>query len=190
MPCSVEEFNRFRLGDEAVFEKIFVFYKPMLFNRFKHVNASSVEVEEIVQETFVQLFLRREHIPNVESIFPFLYVVGKRISISNFRKALVREKYHIAEKSQWNEIYDYLDSYIEQRDYSNILESFIKKLPPQQQTIFRKNKLEELSYKEIAADMGISPHTVKNHLVSACNFIRLKFDKIFALSFLIKVFFD
>ncbi|WP_430981279.1 sigma factor-like helix-turn-helix DNA-binding protein [Sphingobacterium faecium] len=61
--------------------------------------------------------------------------------------------------------------------------------PTQQQKIFRMNKLDELSYKEIAAEIGVSKHTVRNHLATACNFVRLKLDKILYLLFFIKIIF-
>jgi RNA polymerase sigma factor (sigma-70 family) len=187
MPCNLEEFNRFQLGDEAVFRKIFVFYKPILFQKFNKFCTSSLEVEEVLQEVFVQLFLKRQQIPNVDSIFPFLYVVGKRMSISSFRKALVREQYQLDNPSQWNEACDYLDAHIESKDLSDLLECILKDLPSRQQIIFRMNKLNELSYKEIAEEIGISQHTVRNHLAAACTFVRLKLDKILLLLFFIKI---
>lgn len=189
MPCNIEEFNRFQLGDEAVFHKIFVFYKPFLFRKFNQFCSSHVEVEEVLQEVFVQLFLKRQQIPDIQSIFPFLYIVGKRMSISYFRKAVVREQYMLKNQSQFNEAYDCLETHIETKDLSDILESIIKDLPTQQQKIFRMNKLDELSYKEIAAEIGVSKHTVRNHLATACNFVRLKLDKILYLLFFIKIIF-
>ena len=129
MPCNIEEFNRFQLCDEAVFHKIFVFYKPFLFRKFNQFCSSHVEVEEVLQEVFVQLFLKRQQIPDIQSIFPFLYIVGKRMSISYFRKAVVREQYMLKNQSQFNEAYDCLETHIETKDLSDILESIIKDLP-------------------------------------------------------------
>ena len=48
----------------------------------------------------------------------------------------------------------------------------IEELSPQTRRVFEACFLENKSYKEVAAAMGISPNTVRNHIVSALKQIR------------------
>ena len=56
------------------------------------------------------------------------------------------------------------------------LHDFINQLPEQQQKIFTLHKLENLSYKEIAAMTDLSEKTIANHIYLASKFIRKKIE--------------
>ena len=56
------------------------------------------------------------------------------------------------------------------------LQTFINQLPEQQQKIFTLHKLENLSYKEIAALTDLSEKTIANHIYLASKFIRKKVE--------------
>lgn len=184
--CSLDEFNRFKLGDERAFYKIFEYYKPILFQRISRLCPSQLDAEEILQEIFIQLFLKRHDIPDVEAIYPFLYIVAKRMAISAFRKEAVRQRFELTQYSQWDETHDHLGKQIEDKDLIVFLNAVVDQLPKQQQVIFRMNKIDELSYSEISDQIGISKNTVRNHLVAAYHFVRLRLENILFLIFFIK----
>lgn len=186
VPLSLDEFNRFKSGDEKVFKKIFDFYRPLLYRKVRRVCASDLDVEEIMQEIFVQLFLKRDSIPSAEAIFPFLFLVAKRMAITFFRKELSRQKYQLSQLTAWDELSDELERKLAHRDLDRILQEIVSRLPPQQQLVFNKSKIQEMSYAEISEEIGISKNTVRNHLVAACQFVRLKLDSLLFIFFLIK----
>lgn len=188
-PCSIEEFDRFRLGDEVAFRMIFEFYKPQLFNRIKRVCSSVSDAEEILQEAFVQLFLKRQDLATIESIYPFLYVVSQRMVVSLFRKQVVRQTYQSNLATEWAEYEENLQNHIENREILRLVDEVAEDLPPQQRKVFQLNKLEGLTYAEISDEIGISKNTVRNHLVSACSYIRLRFESLILLLIFIKVLF-
>lgn len=186
VPLSLDEFNRFKSGDEKVFKKIFDFYRPLLYRKVRRVCASDLDVEEIMQEIFVQLFLKRDSIPSAEAIFPFLFLVAKRMAITFFRKELSRQKYQLSQLTAWDELSDELERKLAHRDLDRLLQEIVSRLPPQQQLVFNKSKIEEMSYAEISEEIGISKNTVRNHLVAACQFVRLKLDSLLFIFLLIK----
>jgi len=186
VPLSLDEFNRFKLGDEKVFKKIFDFYRPLMHQKVRRVCPSYLDVEEIMQEIFVQLFLKRNSIPSAEAIFPFLFIVAKRMAITLFRKELSRQKFQVSHLAEWDELSDELERKIAHKDLDKILQTIVSRLPPQQQLVFNKSKIDKMSYAEISEEIGISKNTVRNHLVAACQFVRLKLDSLLLIFFLIK----
>jgi len=187
-PLDLEEFERFQMADGRAFRKIFDCYKPSLQAKLCRLTSSSAEAEEIVQEVFVQLFLKRNEIPSAEAIFPFLYVAAKRLAISNFRKEVVRKQYRMNSNNIPLDTSYCAHAQLEQKEYEQMLEKIINALPAQQKRIYQMNKLEEKSYKEIAEHIGISRNTVRNHLTAACSFVKLRLQKmLFTLAILLIV---
>ncbi|WP_286862357.1 MULTISPECIES: RNA polymerase sigma factor [Sphingobacterium] len=177
-PLDLEEFERFQMADGRVFRKIFDRYKPSLQEKVCRLTSSPIEAEEIVQEVFVQLFLKRNEIPSAEAIFPFLYVVAKRLAISNFRKEVIRKQYRMDHGNIQLNATSCAHIQLEQKECEQMLEKIIDALPVQQKRIYQMNKFEEKSYKEIAEHIGISRNTVRNHLTAACSFVKLRLQKI------------
>ena len=106
------------------------------------------------------------------------------MAISNFRKSLVRSNYLQSLQHTWLENSFSLQDELEGKELQVILESIIEQLPPQQQAIYRRSKLEDQSYQEIADEEGLSKNTVRNHLSLASKFVRFKLDKILSIFFL------
>ena len=70
-------------------------------------------------------------------------------------------------------------------EYQNELERCINLLPDRQKLVFRMSRLDGLKYKEIAEILGISVHTVQNHLVESVKTLSKKYDYFSSLKILI-----
>ncbi|GAA4519395.1 hypothetical protein GCM10023173_22260 [Sphingobacterium thermophilum] len=89
---------------------------------------------------------------------------------------------------------EYLEKYYDERD-QHLLESIVSKdlstkihdvmdtLPEKQAKVFKLNKIEDLSYREIAEKLGVSPNTVRNQIAIATKIIRLKVNKLLTILF-------
>lgn len=171
-------FFQFKAGDEGAFHQIFDCYQSRLHRKVRNFCRNEPEAEEITQEAFVQLYLKRELIEQPEGIFPFLTVVAKRRAISLFRRYILEQSYQKELEVSWKEQQIFLEQEIAYRDLRDILQETIEQLPPQQQLVYRMNKIEQLSSAEIAKHVGLSKHTVRNHLHLACKFVRFRLDKL------------
>ena len=60
------------------------------------------------------------------------------------------------------------------KEQTRILDDMIRRLPPQQQVALRMAHQSEMSYEHIGAVMGISRHTVRNHLAKAVQSLRFQ----------------
>ena len=182
-----EDLARFEAGDERTFSKLFDLYYDLIFQKvFRFCNCKE-EAEEITQEAFIQLFIHRDKIKDCDGFFPYLYITAKRLAISFYRKKIVREQYGAELKNNWQEIGQSFETTLDTKYLKSILSEIIEELPPQQQLVYRMNKLEDYSYQEIAEKSGLSKNTVRNHLNLASRFIRLKLGKILLLAFFIYI---
>ena len=185
---SHEIFVKLQAGDEQAFELIYnKFYGPL----FKKVNSLCKNEDisnEIIQETFTQFFLNKSKIKEAEGVYAYLYTVSRRFAISSFRKSVVQANYQSYISKTFIEAdSETFQSIIEKDLYKN-LHHLIDELPEQQGKVFKMNKLEEMSYKEIANSIGTSAHTVRNQIASATKIIRLRMSKLLILLFFILFF--
>ena len=101
-----------------------------------------------------------------------LFVICKNIIINHLNREnkIIQfdpSQFEIAEEDTDTGIFE---------ERSEKLYNFINQLPEQQQKIFTLHKLENLSYKEIAAMTDLSEKTIANHIYLASKFIRKKIE--------------
>lgn len=178
---SQEVFERLQKGDEQAFEQVYHHYYKLLFKKINSLSKDPDLSHEIIQETFVQLFLNKYKIQDPQGIFPYLYTVSRRFAISAFRKSVVRTEYQDYISQTFEEANEDVHLTAMNNDISSQIQDIIEELPEQQGKVFKMNKLEDMSYKEIAASMGVSPNTVRNQIASATKIIRFKVSKLLLL---------
>jgi RNA polymerase sigma-70 factor (ECF subfamily) len=190
IPLTQEELTRFEKGDERAFSKIFDGYYDLIFQKAFRFCQCKEEAEEITQEAFIQLFIHRDKIKDCDGFFPYLYITAKRLAISLYRKKIVRQEYQAQWKTHAPEPDEPIEAALDGKYLKGILSKALEELPPQQQLVYRMNKLEGCTYQEIAEKAGLSKNTVRNHLSLASKFIRLKLEKMLLLAILLcKIFF-
>ena len=176
-------FVDFKAGYSKAFRIIFDAYHQIVLQHAYGFCRQREEAEEIAQDTFTQLFIYRDRIQDGESILPFLYAVSKRIAISHFRRKIIREQAleHI-EIFPNNNSYDTQEAVLV-KELQHTLDKIVDELPQQQKKVFILNKLDDLSYQEIAERLAVSKNTVKNHLTVATKTVRLKLQRIMYVFF-------
>lgn len=154
-------------GDESAFRMIYDQYSDKLYKLAFRFLKDREQSEEIVQETFIKLWLSREKLDPNGNIWLYLYVIGKRLSLNKLREIykstdLTRQLLLYIKEAKNNTEEDILVYDLEQ-----FTEKIINLLPRQQQLIYKLSRREGYSHKEIADQLHISPNTVKNHMVEA-----------------------
>lgn len=178
-----DEFSKFVEGDQKAYRKAFDFYFPIIL-RYAHSKCKYLEdAEEITQEAFTQLYLHRHKVRTEDDLYPYLFVITKRLCISHFRKQLAKPESAGIEPPEWSSISYNTEDSVSYSELSRILHKIVASLPPQQQEIYRRSRLEDASHQEIAEEMGISRNTVKNHLLLATKVVRLKVQEMYFFLF-------
>ena len=159
-------------GNEASFKEAYLQYYDKLINIAKRFNFTVLTPQDFVQETFLRLYNKRELL-NEDVLFDKqLFTICKNIIINHVNR---ENKIIQLDPSQVEMVEETVETGIfeERREK---LHSFINQLPEQQQKIFTLHKLENLSYKEIAAMTDLSEKTIANHIYLASKFIRKKIE--------------
>lgn len=160
-------------GDESVFTQIYELYSEKIYRLAYKFLKDQEQSEEIVQETFINLWLSREKLDAEGNIWLYLFVIAKRLSLNALRKNARTVQLSNEILSPIVEMHNDTEEEVLVHDLEQYTESIIQKLPRQQQLIFKLSRVDGLSHKEIAEQLHISPNTVKNHMVEALKTLKL-----------------
>lgn len=166
-----------RQNNEAAFGELYVRYKDKLIYFCIKLLKSNEEASDIVQETFIRVWEVRQFINPDLSFSSLLYTMARNRIINYFRDMDIDEKVKQIISTQKATEEEAIDSKIIYAEYQHILKNAIVQLPPRRQEIFNMSRVENMSHKEIAVQLGISVNTVQEHISEALKFIKLYFNK-------------
>lgn len=164
---------------ELLFSDLFKTYEYPLYTLAFRLSKDDAVAKDIIQEVFLDLWTMQEKLHEVDNVEAYLFRITRFKVIRHFRKLSADDR--LREKI-WRAMKD-LDEdgrvKIEEREFHSILKLAIAQLPDKRKQVYLLKNTEGKTYKDIAAEMKISQHTVKNHLTSATQAIRKFFDLTF-----------
>lgn len=175
--------------DEAAFSELYVRYKDKLRYFCLSLLKSGEEADDIVQEIFIRIWESRSFINPDLSFSSFLYTLARNRILNHFRDADIdmKVKQILALKNPTEE--NVIESDMIYAEYKNMLYEAIETLSPQRKKIFNMSRKENLSHKEIAAQLGISVNTVQEHISESLRSIKSYFLKHTDISLSLLMFF-
>ncbi|QKJ31048.1 RNA polymerase sigma-70 factor [Mucilaginibacter mali] len=175
-------------GDEAAFAAVYELYSRRIYYFAYRFLKNKEQSEEIVSESFLNLWVNREKLDASYPIGPYLYTMARRQTLNVLRSIATSKA---AQEKLWlwfNEAHNETEEAILVADLERFSEESIIKLPQQQQQVFRLSRRDGLSYDEIAERLDISRNTVKNHLVRAVKTLRVQLSRSHLSIFLLIAF--
>jgi len=164
-------------GDEEAFRTVFNHYKaPFHTSAFKMTRSVNA-TEEIVQEVFVTLWIKRKMIAIAKSPEGYIFSILHNCIYSHFRKLVLERQLKSKVEQSEEKSENPVEVLLLEKEKRTILENLINQLPPQQKLIYKLAKQEGVSREEIAKQLNISPNTVRNHLAAAVDYLRIYFKK-------------
>lgn len=156
---------------ELLFAGIFKTYEYRLYTLAVRLTKSDLYAKDIIQEVFLKLWEHRESLRSINNIEAWLYRLTENKVIDFLRKAAADGR---LKETLWNKLPNNQQSEpaVEIKEYDHIIQNAIDQLPPQRKLIYYLNREEGLNYQQIANELHISRHTVKNQLSTALQSIR------------------
>lgn len=185
------DIEKVKKGDETEFNRFFHFFYPKLMGLACRFVDDQI-AKDLVQEIFTSYWEQKETI-EAERIHSFLYKWLQNKCLDHIKHQLVVEEYEsrvrIAESrlsflGSSSDTNDVLKQIINQ-DLREIIETSVDKLPPKCAQAFRLCYFHDMTHKEIARAMNISPRTVEVHIYQAVKFLRKDLKDLFLLIFLL-----
>lgn len=148
--------------------------KDKLFRLALRITFNRAEAEDVVQETLIRVWSKRDEWNKLDSIEAYCLTIARHLAIDrselmDFRNVELTERQelspdpstpydHLVEKEQWQ-----------------LLHRLIEELPERQRTIIHLRDVEGMSYKEIAALLQQSEEQVKVNLHRARQKLKQRF---------------
>jgi RNA polymerase sigma-70 factor (ECF subfamily) len=158
-------------GDEQAFGRLFNLFLPKLYPFIVKFTRSETAAQEIIQETFIRVWLNRDKLDEIENPGGWLYKVASNECYSYARKKVLNNKFsndiNIA-----TEPVQAAQEEMDLKELSRLIQQAVNKLPAQRKKIFQMSRNQGKSIPEIATELELSPNTVKNALVTSLRSIR------------------
>ena len=166
-----------QIGDERAFKELYHGYWDMLLDSaFKRLG-SIEQAEEIVQDIFVSLYVRRDNLHINTSIEAYLKNALKFKVFDVFRRQITHEKYIDNTLKSLHNGTITPDEALQIKELKEKIDQVTQQIPEKCREVFLLSRVENLSNKKIAELLGISVSTVEKHISKATGILRTNFKE-------------
>jgi RNA polymerase sigma-70 factor (family 1) len=173
----IELFRKIASGDAAAFAAFFNLYAPKIATYVSKVLRSDSWAEEIVQDVFMKLWSAKETLLSVETPVAFVYrmAINRATDYLRLREQEIKLQHYLlsSAKTEVRHTEEHVDFKMGEELYRQAVES----LPKQRKLVFKMRHELGKSYDEIARELEVSPHTVRNLLNLAMQHLRAYLQK-------------
>ncbi len=167
----------FKNGSPRAFETLFQRHHKKLYAYLMQLLNSKEDAEEIVQESFIKIWEKRENFLEGYPFDAYLFKIAKNSFLNHNRKKVNQRIFEDYLEYADELSSDNTDDYVIFKETLDIINAIIQEMPPRRREIFNLRKTEGLSRQEIAEKLQISVITVDNQLLKANNFMKEKLKK-------------
>jgi RNA polymerase sigma-70 factor (ECF subfamily) len=167
--------------DDLFFTQLFRQHAGKIFYYFKKYVKQDDIAEDLLQELFANLWVKRELIQEDKNPEGYLFVSARNQLYNHLAKSLRAGKVIALQEApaavtgQQPEDHIYYNAIYQ--EYRSVLDF----MSPQRKKAFELSREYGLSYKEIAASMGISTKTVESHITAVLQVLRRKIGHLLLL---------
>ena len=152
-------------------ETFYKYYEPLCKYAFTIVKESH-SCEDIVQETFLRVWEKKQNLIGSEELTWYLYTAIRNNCLSFLEK---KQKTVLGEFNG-QEIIETPGERppvpTNETDYDTLLKNALENLPPKCREVFVLSRVSNLTYKQISDSLGISIKTVENQMGKALKILR------------------
>ncbi|SFO25614.1 RNA polymerase sigma-70 factor, ECF subfamily [Chitinophaga sp. YR627] len=156
-----------RKGDETAFRQLFEECWEPLFTYASRITIDHSLAQDSVQSLFIHIWEKRDSLPDVTAILPYLRSALKNRLLNALRDEHVYQK-HVDLFTQvidTNSPSSAEPLHLKETE-QQLLQS-INRLPGKMKDVFYLHRIEDLSVAEIACKLGTSPQTIRNQISTA-----------------------
>jgi RNA polymerase sigma-70 factor (ECF subfamily) len=171
-PSDAELIQQFKGGRQSAFDRLVVRHQRRIYAITRRMSGNHDDANDLAQETFLAAYRVLERFDERKSFIAFLSRIAINRSINHLRR---RKRWRRIETRQSEEAARAVtgqagagaDRQMERDRLMDRLQKAIEALPPEQKAVLTLKVDQEMSYREIAAALKISPGTVMSRLSRA-----------------------
>jgi RNA polymerase sigma-70 factor (ECF subfamily) len=161
-------------GNVPAFEQLYNALWSRLYSIAYNYVRDTATAQEIVQEVFIKLWLKRADLHEVNDIHAFAVRAVQFRIYDFFDKRKIESKYAQQVLEQGEGIVNNTHHLVEYNETLRVIEQEIRELPDTTQHVFRLSRFEQLSNEEISNKLKISIKTVEYHITQSLKHLRMK----------------
>ncbi len=146
-------------GERERFHKLFVAYREAVFKMAHAILRNREEAMDVVQDTFLKAMEKGESFQKSPSVKGWLLKVARNLSIDRYRRrrAVPLEEGNSLLQARGSDRM----SRAEEMDMKGVIREIFPQLPPREQEVFALRYYEDMTLREISAEIGVAEGTVK-----------------------------
>lgn len=162
-------------GGQGAFTELFMQNRHKLFSFLMRLTQSPEATEDVIQDIFMKLWRNKSSLAEIDNFSSYLFRMAQNQCITQFKR-MAKETLILSRlASDSSPSRSTTEDHIAVKEVQEQLQQAVAKLTPQQKLVFTLSREKGLKYDEIAAELNISPSTVKNHMIDALRIIRQHF---------------
>jgi RNA polymerase sigma-70 factor (ECF subfamily) len=157
--------------DIAKFRSIYDLYYESI-RSFAYYKTGDVDLaDDIVQEVFIKLWANLRSLKD-ETVKALLYTIASNTIKNHYKHKKVVYNFQKQEPAIESEISDEADSVLRQEELNRKLQDALAEIPEKSRDIFLMNRIEGLTYVDIAERLGLSVKAIEKRMSEALSILR------------------
>ncbi len=163
--------EKLKKGDDAAFKVIYNHYFPRLYYFILEFFPSKDIAENIVQDTFLILWNKRQDLNDDTNLAAYLYTIAKNNCLQGMRNLKYRRQLLQTETIGEKELKLNIETLtslntdlLTFQEIEKIIQDTLAELPPQCRRVFELSRFSDMKNAEIAKELDISVKAVEAHI--------------------------
>jgi RNA polymerase sigma-70 factor (ECF subfamily) len=164
--------RQFKDGRQAAFDQLVIRHQRRIYAITRRMTGSHDDADDLAQETFLAAYRAMERFDERQSFIAFISRIAINLCINHLRRRrrwlkIQTQRPEEAARASTGRVHSDLGEQMERDEMMARLQEAIAALPPEQKAVLVLKVYEEMSYREIASTLKISPGTVMSRLSRA-----------------------
>jgi RNA polymerase sigma factor (sigma-70 family) len=159
--------TRAQRGDKSAFTELVARYQDRIYRFLVRLTRSEDDALELTQETFLRAFQALTRWQPHALFSTWLFRVARNLAFDLLRRHKHVEFVQLEDDLDISDPGSEPDAALATAQRYRMLEAALARLPAEHREILLLREIEEMSYEEIAAVLGLNPGTVKSRIARA-----------------------
>ncbi|MGX5816729.1 RNA polymerase sigma factor [Chitinophaga lutea] len=160
-------------GDEKAFFEFYNRHSSLLRPFLLQYTRTETDVEDIIQETFIKIWMHRDQLPGIENVRAWVCRIASRVYLDHLDRELrARDRKETAGRDWYGAGQVSSEERTRLKEINISIRSALDGLPETKKKVFRLNRELGMKPAEIAELLDVPVGTVKNQLSAALREVR------------------